>query len=228
MMYDKSKVTIVILTKDEGQGLKKIIRSVFPYAQHILVVDGHSKDQTKRIALEEKVEYILDNGKGRGDGVRVGIKTAKTDAVLLFDADGSHDETEIPSYILPILRRQADLVIGSRRLGGSFDLELTLPGIIRSAEADFLTYLVNHKFKTSFSDILYSFRAVNKSVMENINLQSDDFRIEQEMVVSCLNWGLKVLEIPSREKKRRWGKSKLKTREGMKFIFDLIRRLYFY
>ena len=73
----KNKVTIVVLTKNEGQGIKQIIQSLKPYADDILVVDGHSRDNTKEIVRQEKVRYFLDHGLGRGDGVRIGIQNAK-------------------------------------------------------------------------------------------------------------------------------------------------------
>ncbi len=227
MRYDKSKVTIVIPTKDEGKGIRRILKSVKPYAREIIVVDGHSKDETKKIAIEENVKFISDNGLGRGDGVRLGIKAAKGEIIVLFDADGSHEAKDIPKFILPILQRKADLVIGSRRTGGSFDLNINFSGIIRSAGSDFLVSLVNYKFKTNLSDILYSFRAIRKSKAERMNLHSDDFCIEQEMVVACLKNGYKIKEIPSREKARGWGESKLHTLTGIKFFLVLLKDLYF-
>lgn len=226
MRYDKSKVTIVIPTKDEGEGIRRILKSVKPYAHEIIVVDGHSKDETKKIAIEENVKFILDNGLGRGDGVRLGIKAAKSEIVVLFDADGSHEAKDIPKFILPILQKKADLVIGSRRTGGSFDINMNFTGVMRSAGSDFLVSLVNHRFKTNLSDILYSFRAIRKIAAKKIDLSSNDFCIEQEMVVACLKRGYKIKEIPSREKARLWGESKLHTLTGIKFLLILLRDLY--
>lgn len=227
MIKDKSKITVVIATKNEGQGLKKIIRSVKPYAHEVIVVDGNSTDDTKKIARSEKVRFMLDHGLGRGDAVKMGLEASKTEVVVLFDADGSHEPDDIPRFISPILQNQADLVIGSRRKGGSFDLNMNFMGIVRSAGSDFLVVLVNHRFKTNLSDILYSFRAIRKSTAEKLNLTSDDFGIEQEMVVKCVKQGFRLLEIPSREKARAWGESKLKTLMGVKFVFALLKELYF-
>ena len=226
MRIDKKKISIVIPTKNEGAGLKKIITSVKPYAGEVIVVDGHSRDLTQEIAHHEHVRYLLDNKKGRGDAVRLGIASARNEVVVLFDADGSHEALDIPRFVKPLLTHQADLVIGSRRTGGSFDLNMDFSGILRSGGSDFLTYLVNRRFKTHLSDILYSFRAVRKSSAVRMGLTANDFSIEQEMVVKCLKAGLKLVEIPSREKARGWGVSKLKTLAGIKFIFDLLKELY--
>ncbi len=221
-------VTIVIPTKNEGVGLAQIISSVKPYAGEVIVVDGHSRDNTREITLKSGAKYLLDHNRGRGDAVRLGIKTAKYDTVVLFDADGSHQASDISNFITPIQTNQADLVIGSRRLGGSFDLNMNFTGILRSGGADFLAYLVNRRFGTSLSDVLYSFRAVKKSIALQMDLRADDFTIEQEMVVKCLHSGFRIMEIPSREKARAWGQSKLKTITGIKFILVMVRDLYFY
>ena len=222
----KLPISIVIPTKNEGAGLEKIIRSVKKYGSEIIVVDGHSLDATQQIAKREKVKYLLDHGLGRGDAVRLGIAAATNETVVLCDADGSHEATDIPRFAAPIMDGQADVVIGSRRTGGSFDLNMNFAGILRSAGADFLAYLVNRRFHTQLSDILYSFRAVKRSTALKMHLTADDFAIEQELVAKCLKQGHKLLEIPSREKARGWGKSKLQTITGIKFIWLLFKELY--
>lgn len=227
MRYSKDKVSIIIPAKNEGAGLKKIISQVKPYASEIIVVDGHSTDDTKKIVLSQNVKYILDHGRGRGDGVRMGVKKAKGEIVVLFDADGSHPPKDIPNLVLPIFKKQADMVMGSRRTGGSFDLSITLDGMARSVGSDFLVYLVNKKFGSNLSDILFSFRAIRKSTFKKLDLQSDGFSLEQEMVIKCLEKEYKITEIPVRENKRAWGISKLKTKTGIQFFLFLIRDLYF-
>ena len=226
MSYIKSKVSIVIACKNEGEGILKILGSVEKYSDDIIVVDGHSNDGTEEVVKKLGARFFLDNGKGRGDALKIGIKKAKNDVIVFFDADGSHEASDIPNLIKPILDGKADLVIGSRRTGGSFDVNVDWTGIVRSAGSDFLVAMVNHKFKTNLTDILYSFRAVKNSTAKKLKFKSDDFGLEQEMVVLCLKKRYKVLEIPSREKARAWGKSKLKTITGVKFIFSLLKLLY--
>lgn len=227
MRFDKEKVSIIIPTKNEGEGLRKVITSLKSYANEIIVIDGHSTDNTQDIIKKTNARYVLDHGKGRGDAVRLGIEISKGEVLVFVDGDGSHLVRDIPRLIGPIFENQADLVIGSRRTGGSFDLNMSFDGILRSGGADFLAYLINRKFKTHLSDILYSFRAVRRNAALKLNLVSNDFRIEQEMVIKCLNQNLRLMEIPSQEKARAWGVSKLHTLTGLKFVFSLIRELYF-
>lgn len=226
MLYDKQKVSIIIACKNEGEGIKKILQSVKNYSADIIVVDGHSNDGTKEEAKSFGASFYLDNKKGRGDALKIGIKHVKNEIIVFFDADGSHDEKDIPNLVNPILKKEADLVVGSRRTGGSFDVSVNTTGIIRAAGCDFLVSLVNHKFKVSLTDILYSFRAIRTSSAKKLNFKSNDFGIEQEMVVACLKKGYTVKEVPSREKARGWGKSKLHTLTGIKFLTVLLKDLY--
>lgn len=227
MRGKNQKVSIIILTKNEGEGIGTIIKSVKKYGDEIVVIDGHSNDGTEEIAEGLGARFFLDNKEGRGAALRIGMKKARYGILIFFDADGSHEEKDIPNLVKPIRTGKADLVTASRRTGGSFDQEINFGGIVRSAGSDILVALVNRRYGVNLTDILYSFRAIKKDVGLKLGLTFNDFRSEQEMVVKALQKGFTVLEIPSREKARAWGTSKLHTMQGVKFLFSLIKELYF-
>ncbi|MBI5613918.1 glycosyltransferase family 2 protein [Candidatus Gottesmanbacteria bacterium] len=216
------KFSIIIPTRNEGEGIERIIRSVMRYSDDIIVVDGHSKDKTKEIAHKLGAKFYLDHGLGKGDAMKVGMQKAKYDILIYFDADGSHDEKDISKIASLLLSKKADFVMGSRRTGGSFDVSMSFQGIIRSAGCDLLVMLINHKFQTKLTDVLYSFRGTRKDIFRSLQLKDNGFGIEQEMVVSCLKKGFLVSEIPSREKARGWGESKLSTISGVKFLWNIL------
>lgn len=222
----KLPISIIILAKNEGAGIERIIKSVRPYSGDIIVVDGHSTDNTKRIVCKLGVRFYLDNRRGKGDAMKVGVEKVKHDVIIFFDADGSHNKNDIPAMARLLLNRKADFVMGSRRTGGSFDLSMSLIGIIRSAGCDFLVTLINKRFNSALTDVLYSFRGIRKSVFQKLQLQENGFGIEQEMVIQCLKKGYKVAEIPSRERARGWGSSKLRTIEGFKFLAQILREYF--
>lgn len=224
--FKKSAITAIIPTKNESEGVSKIIHEVKKYAGEIIVVDGNSTDGTFDIARKSGVKCYLDNGLGRGDALKIGVKHATNEIIVFVDADGSHEISDIPILINTLVKQKADMVISSRRTGGSSDMEMNFEGLLRSAGSDLLVMLLNYKFKTHLTDILYSFRAVRKSKFNKVKLKSKGFTIEQEMVVGFLQKNLNVIEIPSREKRRAWGKSKLKTVTGVSFIFSLLFDLY--
>lgn len=224
-MKRNPKLSIIIPTKNEGEGIQKVINSLKKYKAEIIIIDGHSNDGTKEVAQKNKVKFYLDNKIGKGDAVRTGFKKATGDIVIIFDGDGSPNSQDIPKLIKTLIKQKADLVITSRRTGGSSDFDINIDGIIRTMGSDFMTYLVNKKFKTNFSDILYNFRAIKRSSINRLKLKANGFDIEQEMLVSALKSEMKVVEIPSREAKRKWGVSKLSTFSGIKLLLKLIKQL---
>ena len=116
------KVSVVVPTLNEETTLDPVLRSVKKYADEVMVIDGHSKDNTRKIALKHRVNFIYDNGKGKGDAIRKALKTAQYPIVVFIDADGSHKASDIPALVKPIRENKAELVIGSRMTGGSDEL----------------------------------------------------------------------------------------------------------
>jgi len=222
----KPEVSIIIPTKDEGQGIKSVIASVKKYSSEIIVVDANSNDGTKEVVTKNRTRFYLDGGLGKGEAVRIGIKKAKGDIIIIFDSDGSPNANDIPKIIKEI-KNGADVVITSRRTGGSFDFELSPSGIIRTFGSDLMAYLVNLKFKTNFSDVIYNFRGFRRNALKKLDLCANGFDIEQEMLVKSLYGNFKVVEIPSRENARKWGKSKLHTLTGISLLYKLVKLLYF-
>jgi glycosyltransferase involved in cell wall biosynthesis len=218
-----SSLSIVVPTKNEGEGIARVLEALKPYSDDIIVVDAHSRDDTSQIASRLGVRFYLDNGKGKGDAMQVGIAHAKGDVILFFDGDGSHEPNDIPRFVSPILEGRADLVIGSRRTGGSEDVEISWRGIVRAFGCDLIVMILNHRWNAHFTDVLYSFRAIRRDIVQSLELKATDFLIEQEMVIACLKKGYRILEIPSHEYARGWGVPKLKTITGIKFLWHLFR-----
>lgn len=227
MRYNKDKVSIIIPAKNEGKGLKKVLSSLKPYSSDIIVIDGHSTDSTKEIIKASGANYFMEEDEGKGNAIKLGIRKAKNEYLIFFDADGSHVAKNIPIILFPLFKNTADAVIGSRRTGGTDELSLNLWGIIRSMGSDFMAYLVNKHFNTELSDILFSFRAIKKTTAKNLKLKSDGFEIEEEMVIKLLKMNYKIQEMPIKEYKRAWGKTKSHYTDGLGYIYTLVKELYF-
>ena len=203
------RVTVVIPTKDEEGLIGEIVDEVRPYADEMLVVDGHSRDRTRDIAMEHGARVILDGGRGKGDALRLAIREATTEIVVFIDADGSHDPRDIPRLVAPIHAGEADLVIGSRGKGGSDELHGTLDQFLRYVGSQLIMLAINYRWNIRLSDSQNGFRAIRRDVGAKLGLTSNLTTIEQEMLMKALKQGYRVSEIASHEYERRWGTSKV-------------------
>jgi dolichol-phosphate mannosyltransferase len=186
-----------------------IVEAVRPYGDEILVVDGHSRDRTRDIALEHGARVILDHGKGKGEALRLSMGEARGDILVFIDADGSHDHRDIPALVSPINAGEADMVIGSRGKGGSDELHGTIEQFIRYTGSQLIMLAINYRWNVRLTDSQNGFRAIRRDVARQLNLTSNFTTIEQEMLMKALKRGFRVSEIASHEFERRWGTSKV-------------------
>ena len=222
-------LSIIVSSKKECENLKTILPILKGKSNDVIVVDGHSKDGTEEVCLDNKVNFVLDNGLGKGDAQRVGALKAKYDYIIFYDADGSHDPNDIENLYNDIISEKFDLIVCSRKKGGSFDLtaNVTFMGFIRSTGCDFLTLLFNKFFKTEFSDILYSLKSIKKDKFNNLDTTENGFGIEIDILAKSVKKKYRIKEIPSRENARVHGVSKLSTPFGAYFIYQIFREWLF-
>jgi dolichol-phosphate hexosyltransferase len=206
-------VTVVISAKNEERTIGKIIAKSKPYADEILVVDGHSRDNTRKISEDLGARVVPDNKKGKGDAIRVGIKAAKGDILVFIDADGSHDPDDMPRMIQPLREDKADMVVGSRGMGGSDELHGDVEKLLRMIGSDIILIGINKRFKVNLTDSQNGFRAIKTSVARQLGLIEDITTIEQEMTIKCLKKGFRIAEVPSHEYHREFGDSLISLRK---------------
>jgi dolichol-phosphate mannosyltransferase len=187
----------------------EIVDSVRPYADEVLVIDGHSSDKTRDIAVQHGARVELDGGKGKGEALRRSLEVASSEIVVFIDADGSHDPKDIPSLVGPIKADKADMVIGSRGKGGSDELHGTLEQFIRYSGSQIIMLAINYRFGSRLTDSQNGFRAIRRDVGRKLGLKSNLTTIEQEMLMRALKLGYRVDEVPTHEYERRWGTSKV-------------------
>lgn len=219
-------VSVVIPARDEEQGIADIIRHCRPFADELLVVDGHSTDRTREISEQLGVRVVLDNGQGKGDAIRVAIEQVTGDIVLFIDADYSHCPTDIPRLVAPILRGDADHVVGSRARGGSDELHGDLEKFTRMIGSDIITLGINYRFGVRLTESQNGFRALRTSVARELGLRENITTIEQEMTIKTLARGYRIAEVPTHEYARRFGESKIKlSRVSFRYVYSWLKYL---
>lgn len=219
---DRLTVSVLICARNEAGGIARIVEQCRPFADEVIVVDGHSTDETIRLAEEAGAKVFQDNGRGKGDAYQVGIARATQDAIVFIDADGSHDAAEIPQLVQPLAEGRADLVIGSRHRGGSDEWQGDLSTWLRAMGSGFLSVVINARWKSNLTDVLNGLRAARREAALCVPLRAVDFDIEQHMIVQFLKCGYRVEEVRSHEYCRKWGRSKLPTyRKAYLFFWRL-------
>lgn len=220
------KVTIVIPAKNEASTIQEVIEGIRAYADEILVVDGHSTDDTRKVALELGARVELDHGRGKGDAVRTAIEKAKGEVLVFIDADGSHEPSDIPKLIAPILRDEADLVIGSRGRGGSDEAYGTFTDFARNTGGHIILLAINYRYGVRLTDSQNGFRAIRADVARGLGLRENLTTIEQEMLMRALKLSYRVTEVPSHEYRRKQGDSRIVLlKVWHKYLWSLLKGL---
>ncbi|MBF4162038.1 glycosyltransferase family 2 protein [Nocardioides acrostichi] len=218
------RISIVVPTLNEARNLEVVLPELphaHPGVHEIIVVDGGSVDDTvetaRRILPEARI--LTQARRGKGNAMATGFAEVTGDIVVMFDADGSADPAEIPSFV-KALTDGADFAKGSRFCVGGGSADITL---IRGTGNKFLNTVMNKSFGTAFSDLCYGYNAFWADMLHVLDLPEhtgsgpadgamlwgDGFEIET--VIACrfaASQGL-IAEVPSVERERIFGDSNL-------------------
>ena len=202
-------ITVVIPARNEELTVGLVVRECLNYVAKVIVVEGGSTDRTAETATAAGAHVVRDQGLGKGAALRLGVDHVTTPICVFVDADGSHDPIDIPMLAAPIKAGQAEHVTGSRLLGGSDELHGGGDEFLRLAGSAFITYMVNWRFGTRLSDSQNGFRAIRTDVFRQLDLRSRHTTIEMEMISATLAAGLRIAEVPTHERRRAAGYSKI-------------------
>ena len=200
------KVSIVIPTLNEENNIRILLSQLDAKNYEVIVVDGNSSDKTVEIAGKFGAR-VLHSEKGKGEALRIGMAHAKGSIIITMDADLSHRISEL-NLLAEAIKSGYDICMGSRFImgGGTDDMP-----IYRKLGNKFFVWLVNLIWGTNYSDLCYGYRSFRRDVIKKLKLESDGFGIETEISIKAAKKKLKVIEIPSYEKKRVHGEGKLRS-----------------
>lgn len=215
------RVSVVIPTLNEEQNLPHILPRIPTWVHEVLIVDGHSTDDTIAAAraLQPSVRVILQDGRGKGNALACGFAAAEGDIIVMLDADGSTDPDEIPRFVRP-LREGADFAKGTRCVegGGSSDLSR-----LRSTGNSILTGLFNLFYGKRYTDLCYGYNAFWTHCLSEMRVDCDGFEVETLIHVRIARSGLAVKEVPSMEHERLYGESNLRAfRDGWRVLRTIV------
>lgn len=192
---------------NEEQAIAQVFDALPPgLFARILVVDNGSTDATATIARARGAQVVSEPRRGYGQACLAGLAALGRDAdiIVFMDADGSDVPAEAELLLEPIRRGEAELVIGSRTLGGAAPGALTWPQRWGNRLSVALIWLL---FGHRYTD-LGPFRAIRRQSLEALGMQDTNFGWTVEMQVKALKRGLRVAEVPV-SYRRRLGQSKI-------------------
>ena len=190
-----SGVVAIIPAFNEEKYIGQIVRAASKYVGEVIVIDDGSSDRTANIARANGAR-VLEHGINRGYGGA--IKTCMESALqsgapvaVTIDGDGQHDPEEIPVVVLPVIEERADIVIGSRFLGGNTNIPY-----YRRFGIKVITLLCNLGSKYWITDAQSGFRAYSRKVLETVRPSDRGMGISVEIVLNARDMGMKILEVP--------------------------------
>jgi hypothetical protein len=220
--YAQLRVSVVVPTLNEAENLPYVLPLIPHWVDQVLLVDGHSTDNTVEVAqqLRPDIEVIYQEGRGKGAALRDGFAAATGDIIVMIDADGSTNPAEIPLFVGALLSG-ADFVKGSRFLQGGGTSDMTL---FRQAGHWWLLQSVRVLFGSNYSDLCYGYTAFWRHVLPHLGLDASGFEIETLMNVRALRARLRVAEVPSHEHERIHGMSNLRALpDGWRILKTIVR-----
>jgi glycosyltransferase involved in cell wall biosynthesis len=220
-------LSIVIPAYNEERFLPEVIRRVkeAPYDKEIIVVDDASVDGTRKClqGLNDaggiKVVFHEKNA-GKGAAVRSAIKIASGDIIVIQDADLEYDPKDYPKLLEPILEGNADVVYGSRFLGGPHRVFY----FRHYVGNQIVTLLSNILSDLNLSDVETGYKAFARKVFDGITIESNRFGFEPEITAKVAKKGYRVYEVPVSYHGRSYNEGKKITwKDGVKALFTIVK-----
>ncbi len=215
-------LSVIIPVYNEKESVKEIIKRVkaTKLASEIIVVDDGSVDGTREIlsALDgrQKVRVVShEKNQGKGAAVRSGLDAARGDVMLIQDADLEYDPRDYPGLLKPIEEGLADVVYGSRFLGGPRRVAMFWHMIANYL----LTFMTNILYNTILTDMETGYKVFRRKVIEEMPLRSRRFDFEPEFTAKVLKRKYRIFEVAITFNPRDYSEGK---KIGLKDAFEAV------
>ncbi|GIW42742.1 MAG: glycosyl hydrolase [Candidatus Binatia bacterium] len=202
------RVDVIIPALNEAESIGPVVRCIpRPPVRSVIVVDNGSTDGTAERAQQAGALVVREPRRGYGRACLAGIAAlpTDTDVVVFLDGDGSDDPACLSRLLDPIIRNQADLVVGSRLLGRTEPGALTR---VQKTGNQLAALWLRRRFGIGVTD-LGPFRAIRRPALQALRMRDRGYGWTVEMQIKAARRGLRYQEVPVPYRPRRSGKSKV-------------------
>jgi glycosyltransferase involved in cell wall biosynthesis len=192
------KISVVIPVYNEVATIEAVLCRVVatPFEKEIIVIDDGSTDGTREVlaALTDPTIWVLlhEQNQGKGAALRTGFTAASGDYVIVQDADLEYDPDDYPVLLEPLLSGKADVVYGSRFLGGPHRVLFFWHMVANKV----LTLISNMVTDLNLTDMETGYKAFRIEVVKHLTLESKRFDVEPEITAKIARLGCRVYEVP--------------------------------
>jgi glycosyltransferase involved in cell wall biosynthesis len=223
------KLSVVIPAYNEEATIDELVERVqrAPFSKEIVIVDDASTDGTRKrladIAARHSEVRVLEHERNRGKGaaLRTGFSVVSGDVVVIQDADLEYDPAEYGVLLGPIVDGRADVVFGSRFLGGQRGQRVLY--FWHYAGNKLLTLFSNAFNNLNLSDMETCYKAFRRDILDDLPLRCERFGFEPEFTAKVARRGLRVYEVPVGYSGRTYEEGKKITwRDGVRALFAIV------